>query len=156
MPIWTFITWCLTMNKNARFQMRLHKSLSHPGFFSEKWQCCCWRWIYWWQLANVCSNIDKAPRLIFILILYIVFVKFNQTANTGTAMLSNSNIRTLDKEFLLLSEPMKNFNPGIFRDGIFQYFLSRDFRKIFQGFSFLLHLLVKLDHFHKSLSSPSS
>ena len=28
--------------------------------------------------------LDKAPRLVFILI----FVKFNQTANTGTAMLS--------------------------------------------------------------------
>ena len=33
------------------------------------------------------SNLDTAPRLVFILI--SVFVNFNQTANTGTAMLSN-------------------------------------------------------------------
>ena len=31
--------------------------------------------------------IDKAPRLVFILI----FVKFNQKANTGTAMLSSGD-----------------------------------------------------------------
>ena len=33
--------------------------------------------------------LDKAPRLVFILI----FVKFNQTANTGTAMLSIPDLK---------------------------------------------------------------
>ena len=36
---------------------------------------------------------------------------------------------------------------------------TRDLREIlrdFSEFSFLVHFLVKLDHFHQSLSSPSS
>ena len=34
--------------------------------------------------------LDKAPRLVFILILLIlIFVKFNQTAHTGTTILSS-------------------------------------------------------------------
>ena len=41
------------------------------------------------QIFRRKSKVDKAPRLVFIL---IVFVKFNQTANTGTAMLSSQKL----------------------------------------------------------------
>ena len=51
------------------------------------------------------GKVYKAPRLVFILILYkcTLFVKFNQTANTGTAMLSN-------QDNLVCSDLAQNFS----------------------------------------------
>ena len=46
----------------------------------------------------------------------------------------------------------KSRDPGIFRDGIYPYFQSRDCQEIFPGFLFLLRVLVKSHHFHQSLS----
>ena len=68
---------------------------------------------------------------------------------------------------------IKNFNPGIFRDGILPNpgipgFFGTGFSNIFDpgilgktfgifwDFHFYFYLLVKLDHFYQSLSSPSS
>ena len=49
----------------------------------------------------------------------------------------------------------KSRDAGIFWDGIFLYFLSKDFRETFRDFSrfsFLLYLLVKSDNFHQSIN----
>ena len=65
--------------------------------------------------------LDKAPCLVFILIL--VFVKFNQTANTGTAMLSSSMSCCVDLRFSCIDAatavwmifPYGRSSPMIFR-----------------------------------------
>ena len=56
------------------------------------------------------------------------------------------------------------FGTGFYQNPGYQDFTGRDFliilipgfKGILSGFSFLLHLLVKSDHFHQYLSSPSS